>query len=73
MAILDYFRTPEFQIGDFLMPWGMIISALGFLVAWLVVLELERRTWTRHIWHVPLFFVALAVLFGCLLGVIFAP
>ena len=73
MALLEYFRTPEFQIGDFLMPWGMIIGSLGFLAAWIVVLELERRALTRHVWHVPLFFVALAVLFGCLFGVIFAP
>jgi len=73
MGLLSYFRTPEFQIGDFLLPWGMVISALGFLVAWLVVLELERRTLTRYIWHVPLFFVALAVLFGCVFGLAFAP
>ena len=73
MGLVDYFRTPEFQIGDFLLPWGMVISALGFLVAWLVVLELERRTLTRYIWHVPLFFVALAVLFGCVFGLAFAP
>lgn len=73
MGILDFFRTPEFPIGDFLMPWGMIISTMGFLAAWVVLLELERRAWTRHIWHVPLFFVALAVLFGCLLGGLFAP
>ncbi len=73
MEILDFFRAPEIQIGDFLMPWGMIICVLGFLSAWIVVLELERRAWTRHIWHVPLFFVALAVLFGCLFGVMLAP
>lgn len=73
MGILDFLRAPEIQIGDFLMPWGMIVSVLGFLAAWFVVLELERRTLTRHIWHVPLFFVALAVLFGCLFGVILSP
>jgi hypothetical protein len=73
MKFFDFLRTPEFQIGDFLMPWGMVISALGFLAAWVVVLELERRTLTRHIWHVPLFFVALAVFFGCVFGVLFAP
>ena len=73
MALLDYFRTPKFQIGDFLMPWGMIISSLVFLAAWVLVLELERRALTRHIWHVPLFFVALAVLIGCLFGEILAP
>lgn len=73
MGIFEIFRTPEFHIGDFLMPWGMVISALGFLVAWIFVLELERRTLTRHIWHLPLFFVALAVLFGCLFGIVCAP
>jgi len=73
MGLLDLLRTPEFHVGDFLMPWGMVISALGFLAAWLVVLELERRTWTRYIWHVPLFFVALAVLFGCVIGLVLAP
>jgi len=73
MKLFDFLRTPEFQIGDFLVPWGMVISVIGFLAAWLVVLELERRTWTRRIWHVPLFFVALAVLLGCALGLAFAP
>lgn len=73
MAFLDYFRTPEFRVGDFLMPWGMVISSLGFLTAWIVVLELERRALTRQIWHVPLFFVALAVFLGCLFGVLLAP
>lgn len=73
MHFLDFLRTPEFRIGDFLMPWGMVISALGFLIAWLVVGELERRALTRYIWHVPLFFVALCVLIGCVLGLIFAP
>ncbi|MFZ4775421.1 MAG: DUF1656 domain-containing protein [Terrimicrobiaceae bacterium] len=73
MGLLDFLRTPEYQIGDFLMPWGMIISTLGFLAAWILVLELERRAITRHIWHVPLFFVALAVLFGCVFGLVLAP
>ncbi len=73
MGFPDILRTPEFRIGDFLLPWGMVISSLGFLAAWLAVLELERRGWTRAIWHVPLFFVALAVLFGCTLGLTFAP
>ncbi len=73
MWLIEYFRTPEFQIGDFLLPWGMVISAMGFFVAWIIVLELERRAITRRIWHVPLFFVALSVLCGCMLGLLFAP
>lgn len=73
MALLDALRVPEFQIGDFLLPWGMVISTLGFLAAWFLVLILEQKGLTRAIWHLPLFFVALAVVFGCGLGLIFAP
>jgi Protein of unknown function (DUF1656) len=66
-------RTPEPRFGDFLLPWGMVIGALGFLIAWLVVSAMERIGWTRGIWHLPLFFVALAIFLGCLIGLIFAP
>lgn len=65
--------NPEFRAGDFLMPWGMIISVLGFLVAWVIVTILEQTGLTRQIWNLPLFFVALAVLSGCLLGLLLAP
>ncbi len=73
MDIFNYLRTAELEFGDFLMPWGMVMSTLGFLVAWLVVHIMERNAWTRHVWHLPLFFVALSVFFGCVIGLIFAP
>ncbi len=73
MGVLDYLRNSELQIGDFLIPWGMMIGALGFLMAWVVMLILERTGLTRKVWHIPLFFVALAVLFGCVMGLILAP
>lgn len=66
-------RNPEFELGDFLLPWGMVISTLGFLAAWLVLHFMEVRGWTRHVWHLPLFFVAMVVLFGCVFGLVFAP
>ena len=66
-------RTPELRLGDFLMPWGMVIGTLGFLAAWLIVSVMERIGWTRGVWHLPLFFVALAVFLGSVLGLIFAP
>ncbi len=66
-------RNPEFEFGDFLLPWGMVMAALGFLAAWAVLHFLERRGWTRGVWHLPLFFVALIVIFGCALGLVFAP
>jgi ribose/xylose/arabinose/galactoside ABC-type transport system permease subunit len=66
-------RVPEIVFGDFMLPWGMVIGALGFFVAWLMVGVLERLRLTRYIWNLPLFFLALAVLCGCTLGLIFAP
>lgn len=66
-------RVPEIVIGDFMLPWGMVIAALGFLAAWLLVGLLEQFRLTRYIWNLPLFFIALAVLCGSVLGLIFAP
>jgi hypothetical protein len=66
-------RVPEIVLGDFMLPWGMVIGALGFFAAWLLVGILEQLRMTRHIWNLPLFFIALAVLCGCTLGLIFAP
>jgi uncharacterized membrane protein YidH (DUF202 family) len=71
--LFDYLTSPEFRFGDFLVPWGMVISALGFLAAWAVSAVMERRGWSRHVWNFPLFFVALAIVFGCLTGLILAP
>jgi mannitol-specific phosphotransferase system IIBC component len=72
-AILQNFAIPEFRFGDFLVPWGMVIGTIGFVIAWGVVAVMERTGWTRQVWNLPLFFVALAVIFGCLAGLIFAP
>jgi hypothetical protein len=73
MEFLRNLRTAELVFGDFMVPWGMVVGALGFLAAWLVVLVLERCGATRHIWNLPLFFVALAVFFGCAIGLLLAP
>ena len=66
-------RVPEVVLGDFMLPWGMIIGALGFFAAWLMIGALEQFRLTRHIWNLPLFFIALAVLCGSVLGLLFAP
>lgn len=66
-------RVPEIVFGDFMLPWGMVMGALGFFVAWLIVGVLERFRLTRHIWNLPLFFIALTVLCGSVLGLLFAP
>ena len=71
--IANYLRNGEQPIYDFNTPWSMAIIVLGFLSAWAVTDLLERLGLTRHVWHLPLFFAALAVLFGSLIGLFFAP
>jgi len=73
MSMFDYLRNSEQSIYDFNTPWSMAIVVLGFLSAWLVTNILEHLGITRHLWHLPLFFAALAVLFGSLAGLFFAP
>ena len=73
MDLLNYFNNSEQAIYDFNAPWSMAIVALGFLSAWLVTDILKHRGLTRHVWHFPLFFAALAVFFGCLIGLFFVP
>jgi Protein of unknown function (DUF1656) len=73
MDLFTLLKTPELRFGDFLVPWGMVIGSLGFLGAWIALEAMERLGLTRGIWHLPLFFVALAVFLGCVVGLIFAP
>jgi len=63
----------EIQLGDLLIPWILAIGPIGFLLAWLVVAILEYRGLSRYVWHLPLFFIALVVLFASLIGIFFRP
>jgi hypothetical protein len=63
----------ELRFVDLLVPWVLVIWTLGFLLAWLVVAILEYTGLSRYIWHLPLFFVALVVLFASVLGIVFRP
>jgi len=66
-------NQPEIRIGDLLVPWILVIGTLGFLLAWVVVAILENTGLSRYVWHLPLFFVALVVLFTSLIGIVFHP
>ena len=63
----------EIQIGDLLIPWILAIGPIAFLLAWVVVAILEYTGLSRFVWHVPLFFIALVVLFASLIGIFFRP
>lgn len=69
----EMMRVPEIRLGDFLVPWVMVIGTAGFLVALGVMALIENRGWTREIWNLPVFFLGLFVLVGSGLGLIFAP
>ena len=65
---LNLLSRPEFGFLDLLFPWIAAIGFAGFLVAWLVVAVMERMGLSCYVWHLPLFFVALVILFGSLIG-----
>jgi hypothetical protein len=66
-------NRPEFRLGEVLVPWSIIIGALGFFTAWLVVALMEYTGLSRYVWHLPLFFIGLVVLFGSLIGMAISP
>jgi Protein of unknown function (DUF1656) len=66
-------NLPEFRLGEVLLPWSVIIGTLGFFTAWLVVTLMEYTGLSRHVWHLPLFFAGLVVLFGSLIGMAISP
>ena len=66
-------NRPEFRFSEVLVPWIVIVGALGSLTAWLVVAILERTGLSRYVCHLPLFFVGLVVLFSSLIGMVVFP
>jgi hypothetical protein len=73
MDVTSFLRNAEQGFYDFNAPWSISIIVLGFLCAWALTTVLEHFGLTRHVWHLPLFFAALAVLFASLIGLFFAP
>jgi predicted naringenin-chalcone synthase len=66
-------NRPELRLLEVLVPWIMIVGALGFLMAWLLVAMMEHTGLSRYVWHLPLFFVGLVVLFSSLIGMAVFP
>jgi hypothetical protein len=66
-------NRPEFRFLDLFIPWIFVVSTAGFLAAWVVVTILERTGLSRHIWHLPLFFLALVILLSSIIGFVCFP
>ena len=56
-----------------LFPWIFVVSVLGFLAAWVVIAVMEHTGLSRHVWHLPLFFVALVILLSSIIGLVCSP
>lgn len=63
----------EIAIGGIYFPPVMFAIILGVVLAELTGRLLNRLDLTRFIWHPPLFFVALAVIFTHLAGIFLIP
>jgi hypothetical protein len=66
-------NRPELRFNELLVPWILIVVALGFLIAWIVVSIMELTFLSRYVWHLPLFFLALIILFSSLIGMVVFP
>jgi glucan phosphoethanolaminetransferase (alkaline phosphatase superfamily) len=74
--LLNVFRIesrPEYRLLGLFVPWIFIVSLVGFFTAWIVVAIIERTGLSRQIWHLPLFFLALVVLFTSMFGYLLFP
>ena len=66
-------NRPEFEFLDLGFAWIAVMGLAGFFAAWLVVAIMELTGLSRRVWHLPLFFVALTVLFSCAVGALLLP
>ena len=72
-ALAVILNQPELKLSELLVPWILMIGLLGFLAAWLVAAIMERTGLSRHVWHLPLFFLGLVILLSSIFGLFFLP
>lgn len=65
--------APEVEVFGIYMPLLLMIAVGGFFLAWGIERLLEHRNWSQHIWQLPLFFIALTILFTSVLGLLLLP
>ena len=70
---MSFLRNAEIDVLGLFLPWWLVIGIFAYLLAWGIVTFLEHRQLTRHIWHLPLFFLALVVLLYSAIGLALAP
>ncbi len=63
----------EIEILGAYLPWWVVIGVIAYAAAWLTVRGMEHFRLTRFVWHLPLFFLALVVIFYSAFGLALAP
>jgi uncharacterized membrane protein SpoIIM required for sporulation len=67
-------RIPcEFTIAGVYLPPMLVAGCLGVLLAWGTARLLNRRGLSRHFFYPPLVFVALAVIYTAVVGLLLVP
>jgi len=61
----------EFSVGGVLIPRILLCGISGFIFASLLTTLLRHRGWSRFIWHLPIFFLAIWTIFTLLLEIFF--
>ncbi len=63
----------EIEIYGIYFPPLLIAATLGLAAAWFTASLLNRFGLSRYIFFPPLFFVALVVIYSCVIGTLFVP
>lgn len=71
---MNYSELPiEWSIGGVYFPPLLFASILGTVAAVVLAQALNHFGFSAYVWHPPLFFVALAVIFTGLIGIFLIP
>ena len=63
----------EISVGGVYVPSLMVYAFAGFVLSYGISSFLQQKGWSRHIWHLPLFFLSLWFLVTFSLGLFFYP
>jgi uncharacterized protein DUF1656 len=61
----------EISMGGVLIPRILLCGISGFMLAYLIITILRHSGWSRFVWHLPIFFMALWAIFTFLLEILF--
>jgi len=61
----------EISVGGVLVPRIIFCGISGFILTYLIVALLRHKGWSRFVWHLPIFFLALWISLALLLELYF--